>query len=185
MGADRIIDNANELTALSRLTDIFSLSLDRRSSYFYFTLHHRSVHLISTYKSEPHLTVQHTTKRAYQVAGLVAVAGCTVEACEFAKAHPKFGKLDAVVLGISPDGLDSHAKFIKKFGLPFQLLADEEHKMAMKYGVWVEKSMYGKTFMGIQRSTFLVDRKGKIAQVWPKAKPAGHAAEVLAALKAI
>lgn len=111
--------------------------------------------------------------------------GCTVEACEFAKQHPKFGKLDAEVLGVSPNGLESHAKFIKKFGLPFQLLADEQHKVAQKYGVWVEKQMFGKSFMGIQRSTFLIDRAGKIAQVWPKVKPEGHAAEVLVALRAI
>jgi peroxiredoxin Q/BCP len=111
--------------------------------------------------------------------------GCTIEACEFAQEHPKFGKLDAVVLGLSANSLESHAKFIKKFGLPFQLLADEEHKVIERYGLWVEKQMFGKTFMGVQRATFLIDREGRIAQAWLKVTAEGHAAEVLAALRAV
>jgi peroxiredoxin Q/BCP len=111
--------------------------------------------------------------------------GCTIEACEFAKEHPKFGKLDAVVLGVSPNSLESHAKFIEKFGLPFQLLADEHHKVAERYDLWVEKSMFGKNFMGVQRATFLIDREGRVAHAWPKVKAEGHAAEVLAALRAV
>ena len=109
--------------------------------------------------------------------------GCTVEACEFGKAHKKLESEDAVVLGVSPDGLASHAKFIAKFKLPFTLLADTDHSVAEAYGVWAEKSMYGKKFMGIVRSTFLIDKAGKLAKVWSKVKPEGHAAEVLAALK--
>jgi thioredoxin-dependent peroxiredoxin len=111
--------------------------------------------------------------------------GCTVEACEFGKEHPKFGKLDAVVLGVSPDSLESHAKFIKKFDLPFQLLVDQDHKLASRYGLWVEKQMFGKTFMGVQRATFLIDREGRIAAAWPKVKAEGHAGEVLKALRAV
>jgi thioredoxin-dependent peroxiredoxin len=109
--------------------------------------------------------------------------GCTVEACEFAQAHAKVEKAGALLLGVSPNGLDSHAKFIKKFDLPFQLLADEDHKVAEAYGLWVPKSMFGKKFMGVQRASFLIDKKGVIAKAWPKVKPEGHAAEALAALK--
>jgi len=109
--------------------------------------------------------------------------GCTVEACEFGKSHASFEKAGALVLGVSPDGLESHAKFIAKFSLPFVLLADEDHQVAERYGVWVQKSMYGKEFMGIQRATFLIDGSGTIRGLWPKVKAEGHAAEVLAALK--
>ena len=111
---------------------------------------------------------------------------CTKEACDFAAEHPKFGKLDAVVLGVSPDGLKSHAKFIEKYKLPFQLLADEQHKAIKAYGLWVEKQMFGKNYMGVQRATFLIGRDGKIAASWPKiTRAAGHAADVLKALRAI
>jgi peroxiredoxin Q/BCP len=106
--------------------------------------------------------------------------GCTVEACEFGKQNEKFSKKDAVVLGVSPNDLESHAKFIKKFGLPFTLLSDVEHKVADRYGVWVEKNNYGKKYWGVQRSTFLIDLEGKILKIWPKVKAEGHAAEVLA-----
>ena len=111
--------------------------------------------------------------------------GCTVEACEFGASHKDFAGEGAVVLGVSPDGLEAHAKFISKFKLPFILLADTDHAVAEAYGVWAEKSMYGKTFMGIVRSTFLIDKAGKLARVWGKVKAEGHAAEVLAALKEI
>lgn len=110
-------------------------------------------------------------------------SGCTVEALEFRDAAEDFEKAGAVILGVSPDNEASHCKFRKKFELNFSLLCDTDHKVAEKYGVWVEKSMYGKKYMGIQRATFLIDAEGKLAQVWPKVTPKGHAAEVLAALK--
>jgi thioredoxin-dependent peroxiredoxin len=109
--------------------------------------------------------------------------GCTVEACEFGKRHGDLKKAGAVVLGVSPDGLESHAKFISKFDLPFALLADEGHKTAEAYGVWVSKTMFANVFMGIQRATFLIDGQGVLRHIWPKVKPEGHASEVLAALK--
>jgi peroxiredoxin Q/BCP len=109
--------------------------------------------------------------------------GCTVEAKGF-QAHTKqFEKAGAEVLGVSPDGQASHCKFAEKYGLSFTLLSDEDHKVAEQYGVWVEKNMYGKKSMGIQRATFLIDGSGKVARVWPKVKADGHAEEVLAAVK--
>ena len=109
--------------------------------------------------------------------------GCTVEACELRDAFPRFSKTDAVILGVSPDGVASHQKFKKKFELPFTLLADTDHAIAEAYGVWVEKSMYGKKYMGVQRATFVIDKKGSVAKVYPKVKPEGHAAEVEAELQ--
>jgi peroxiredoxin Q/BCP len=111
--------------------------------------------------------------------------GCTVEACEFSAQHASFEKAGAVVLGVSPDGLKSHDRFIQKFQLPFILLSDEAHKAALAYGAWAKKSMYGRQYMGIQRSTFVIDAKGRLARAWPQVSPAGHAAEVLTALKAL
>ena len=111
--------------------------------------------------------------------------GCTVEANEFRDVMPQFEALGVVVLGVSPDSVAKHCKFIAKFGLNFQLLADEEHTVTERYGLWVEKSMYGKKYMGVQRATFLIDATGKVAVVWPKVKPEGHAAEVLAAAQAL
>lgn len=111
--------------------------------------------------------------------------GCTVEAKEF-QAHLKaFDKAGAVVVGISPDSVESHCRFSDKYGLKFALLADTSHEAAERYGVWVQKSMYGKKYMGVQRATFLIDGDGRIAKVWPKVKPEGHAEEVLAAVKAL
>lgn len=109
--------------------------------------------------------------------------GCTTEACDFRDHTKKFEKANAVVLGVSPDAASSHQKFIKKFDLPFRLLVDEQHEVAEKYGVWGEKSLYGKKFMGIIRSTFLIGPDGKIVSVWSKVKIDGHVAEVLKALK--
>ena len=109
--------------------------------------------------------------------------GCTTEACEFRDQHSQFARADTVVLGISPDPVKAQAKFQAKFDLPFNLLADLDHAAAEAYGVWVEKSMYGKKYMGVERSTFLVGTDGKIKKIWPKVKPAGHAAEVLATLQ--
>ena len=108
--------------------------------------------------------------------------GCTVEACSFRDEHTAFQKKGAVVLGVSPDTAKSHAKFIEKFTLPFPLLADSDHKIAEAYGVWVEKSMYGKKYMGIERSTFVIDAQGKLSAIYRKVKPAEHTAEVLAGL---
>jgi thioredoxin-dependent peroxiredoxin len=107
--------------------------------------------------------------------------GCTTEACEFRDAYAKFGD-ETLVLGISADTPDKQAKFKEKFGFPYPLLADVDHKVAESYGVWKEKSMYGKKYFGIERTTFLIDTQGKIAKIFHKVKPAGHAEEVLQAL---
>ena len=104
--------------------------------------------------------------------------GCTLEAQEFRDAYPRFQAHETVVLGISPDGVDSHRKFKTKFGLPYPLLADQERSAAEAYGVWKEKSMYGRKFMGVERSTFVIDKAGTIAHVFRKVKPEGHADEV-------
>jgi len=109
-------------------------------------------------------------------------SGCTVEACEFRDSWKEVKRSGAVVLGVSPDGVASHQKFKKKFSLPFPLLADEGHTVAEAYGAWGEKSMYGRKYQGILRTTFLIGGDGRIARVFEKVKPTGHAAEVLAAL---
>ncbi|HOF41498.1 MAG TPA: thioredoxin-dependent thiol peroxidase [Candidatus Hydrogenedentes bacterium] len=109
--------------------------------------------------------------------------GCTMEAREFQALAADFEKAGVSVLGISPDSVDSHCKFAEKHGLAFTLLADEKHDVAEKYGVWVEKNMYGKKYWGVQRSTFLIDRNGAIAKMWPRVKPQGHAEEVLKAAR--
>ncbi len=108
--------------------------------------------------------------------------GCTVEACEFRDQHEIIHARGTDVWGISPQGLASKKKFREKFGLPFPLLADEDHAVAEAYGTWVEKQQYGRTYWGTGRTTFLVGPDGRIARVWPKVKPEGHAGEVLAAL---
>jgi len=108
--------------------------------------------------------------------------GCTTEACSFRDEHEKFEKKGVVVLGISPDDSASHAKFATKFSLQFPLLSDEDHQIAEAYGAWVEKSMYGKTYMGVERSTFVIGPDGKLSAVYRKVKPAEHTAEVLAGL---
>ncbi len=108
--------------------------------------------------------------------------GCTVEACEFRDAIPAISERGADVWGVSPQGSASKRSFREKFDLPFTLLADEQHAAAEVYGSWVEKQNYGRTYMGTARTTFLVDPDGRIARVWPKVKPEGHAAEVMAAL---
>jgi peroxiredoxin Q/BCP len=107
--------------------------------------------------------------------------GCTTEACDFRDAMPRFEGVDAVVLGVSPDSVESHRKFKDKFALNFPLLADADHEVSEAYGVWKERSMYGRKFMGIERSTFLIDEDGNVAEAWRKVKPAGHA-EMLAEL---
>ena len=108
--------------------------------------------------------------------------GCTKESCEFRDASKKFLRRDAVIVGISPDKSAAQAKFKQKFDLPFALLADVDHKAAEAYGVWKEKSMYGKTYMGIERSTFVIGPDGKLNKIFRKVKPEGHAAQVLEAL---
>lgn len=109
--------------------------------------------------------------------------GCTTEACAFRDAKLKFDELRTVIVGISPDPVDSHSKFALKFGLPFTLLSDPDHKVAEKYGAWGEKVQYGKRTMGIIRSTFLIDKKGIVRKVFPKVKVDGHAEEVLASVR--
>jgi thioredoxin-dependent peroxiredoxin len=112
-------------------------------------------------------------------------SGCTKEAQEFSALAGEFAAADAVVLGVSRDHEKSHAKFIAKYDLKVALGSDGEGGMTEAFGVWVEKSMYGKTYMGIERSTFLIDAGGKIASVWRKVKVPGHAAAVLAAAQAL
>jgi peroxiredoxin Q/BCP len=109
--------------------------------------------------------------------------GCTTESCEFRDAHAGYQAEDAEIWGISILGSGSKAAFKAKFGLPFTLIADEEHQVAERYGVWVEKQNYGKTYMGIARATFLIDPQGRIARTWDKVKPEGHAEQVLAAIR--
>jgi peroxiredoxin Q/BCP len=109
--------------------------------------------------------------------------GCTREACAFRDQKTALKKLGAQVLGVSADTLESHGKFRAKFDLNFPLLADVDHKVAEKYGAWREKNMYGKISMGIQRSTYLIDAEGKVAQVWKKVNVDGHDEEVIAAIK--
>ncbi len=109
-------------------------------------------------------------------------SGCTAEACAFRDNLPRFGKLDAVVLGVSKDSLDSHRKFIKKYGLNFTLLSDEDLKAHHLYGTWKEKNMYGKKYWGTERSTFVIDENGIVKKVFRKVKVAGHEKEVLEAL---
>jgi len=108
--------------------------------------------------------------------------GCTREACGFRDAKAKLAKHGAVVLGVSPDGPESHAKFRTKYSLPFTLLCDVDHKVAEKYGAWREKNMYGKKSMGIARSTFIIDAAGRVTKVFKAVKAAGHDEQVLTAL---
>ena len=108
--------------------------------------------------------------------------GCTSEACGFRDAGADFEGAGVRVLGVSPDSPKKHVKFRGKYHLPFALLSDQEHAVAEAYGTWVEKSMYGKTYMGMERSTFVIDADGKVAKIMRKVKPAEHAADVLAAL---
>jgi peroxiredoxin Q/BCP len=109
--------------------------------------------------------------------------GCTVEACDFTAGLKDFQKLDATVLGCSPDSTERHRKFIEKYKLKITLLSDPEHKVLEKYGAWGEKNMYGRVTMGVIRSTVIIDPAGKVARHWPKVKSAGHAEAVREALK--
>ena len=111
--------------------------------------------------------------------------GCTREACSFRDNLRRLEAMNAVVLGVSPDGLKAHDKFINKYELPFTLLSDEDHKASVKFGAWKEKTMYGRKLMGIERSTFLIDPEGKIHRIWRKVKVDGHVDEVLDELRAV
>jgi peroxiredoxin Q/BCP len=111
--------------------------------------------------------------------------GCTLEAREFSALAERFERADAHLIGISPDSPRRHVNFKCKHELDLCLVSDEEKAAATAYGVWVQKSMYGKTYMGVERSTFLISRQGRILQSWRKVKPQGHAAEVLAAVEAL
>ena len=111
--------------------------------------------------------------------------GCTKEACAFQEALPQLGKIGIDVIGVSPDKIKPIEKFAEKYGLRFPLASDETHAVAEKYGTWVEKSMYGRKYMGIERSTFLIDKSGNIAKAWRKVSVTNHAAEVLEAAKAL
>ena len=106
-------------------------------------------------------------------------SGCTVEACDFRDSFPDFNKLGVEVFGISADPVSSHKKFADKYNLPFRLLSDESKVVLQKYGVWKEKSMYGKKYMGIERTTFLIDENKKILKIFPKVKVKGHIEEIL------
>jgi len=111
--------------------------------------------------------------------------GCTKEAIDFSGLKKSFARAGAEVIGVSPDSVKSHDKFKTKHDLDLTLLSDETKKMLADYGVWAEKSMYGRKYMGVVRTTFLIDGKGRIAHIWDKVKVAGHAEEVLAAVKAL
>ena len=109
--------------------------------------------------------------------------GCTKEACNFRDEFPKFGKLKAEIIGISTDSVKSHKKFAEKYGLPFILLADEKKQVVQEYGVWKEKNMYGRKYLGIKRTTFIINSDGRIANIFPKVKVDEHNKEVMEALK--
>jgi thioredoxin-dependent peroxiredoxin len=109
--------------------------------------------------------------------------GCTKEACSFRDEFPKFEKLDTKVIGVSPDSIESHKKFAKKYNLPFTLLSDEAKETVEAYDVWKQKSMYGRNYMGVERTTFIIDEKGNIQKVFPKVKVENHIEEVLKELK--
>ena len=109
--------------------------------------------------------------------------GCTTEACDFRDSFPRFKKDDVIVLGMSPDSYQSHAKFADKFDLPFILLSDEKKEILQKYDVWKEKSMYGRKYMGVERTTIIIDEKGIVRKIYPKVKVNGHVEEVYKDLK--
>jgi peroxiredoxin Q/BCP len=112
-------------------------------------------------------------------------SGCTTQACGFRDELPRIDAKGATVFGVSPDPISSHVKFKKKFDLNFPLLADVDHSVAEAYGVWQQKSMYGRKYMGIERSTFLIDEGGRIQEAWRKVKPAEDPGQVLSALEAM
>jgi peroxiredoxin Q/BCP len=112
-------------------------------------------------------------------------SGCTREACGFRDAMPEFSGVGAEIFGVSPDSVKSHQKFRKKYDLPYRLLVDEVHRLADAYGIWQEKKMYGVTYMGVVRTTVIIDREGRIAKIFPKVTVDGHVSEVAEAVKAL
>ncbi len=112
-------------------------------------------------------------------------SGCTKEACDFRDEFPDFKKIKTAVLGVSPDSIASHKKFSDKYNLPFTLLSDEKKSVVEKYGVWKEKNMYGRKYMGVERTTFVIDEAGEIKKIFPKVKVKGHVEEVKKVLKDI
>jgi len=111
--------------------------------------------------------------------------GCTKEACFFRDMRAEFASAGAEILGVSVDSVESHERFASKYHLPFPLLADEDQSVLNAYGVWKEKSMYGKTYFGTERTTFLIDKEGVIRKIWPKVKVEGHVDEVLEAVRSL
>lgn len=111
--------------------------------------------------------------------------GCTTEACDFRDNHESFAELDAVIIGVSPDSEEKHGKFKEKHGIPFLLLVDDENKLAEAFGVWKLKKNFGKEYMGIERSTFIIDKEGRLIKEWRKVKVKDHVAEALQALKEV
>ena len=111
--------------------------------------------------------------------------GCTKEACAFQEALPQLGNIGVEVIGVSKDKIKPIEKFAEKYALKFPLASDAETQVAEAYGAWVEKSMYGRKYMGMERSTFLIDKNGRIARIWPKVKVEGHAAQVMAAAQGL
>jgi len=109
--------------------------------------------------------------------------GCTTEACNFRDDYSAYEKADVIILGVSPDSVQSHVKFKMKYDLPFPLLSDEDHKVCEKYGVWALKKFMGREYMGVLRTTYLIDADGQIVRVFEKVRPAEHSGEVLAALE--
>ena len=112
-------------------------------------------------------------------------SGCTLEACEFRDLFPRFTRAKAVIFGISPDSARKHKKFREKYDLPFTLLVDADHRVADEYGVWVEKTFYGRKYFGVERTTFIIGPDGRIRRKFAKVKPQGHAEEVREALKSL
>ena len=110
--------------------------------------------------------------------------GCTKEACEFRDLSKKFDKQETMIVGLSPDKPEAQEKFATKYGLPYAFVADPDHSIAEAYGVWKEKSMYGKKYMGVERTTFVIDKKGIVSKIFPKVKVDGHSAAVLGAILA-
>lgn len=110
-------------------------------------------------------------------------SGCTLEACNFRDDFPKLGNMKAIILGVSPDSVESHKKFAEKYNLPFRLLSDEKKSILKEYGVWKEKSMYGRKYMGVERSTFVIDETGKVRKIFRKVKVSDHNKEVMEVLK--
>jgi peroxiredoxin Q/BCP len=112
-------------------------------------------------------------------------SGCTAEACDFGLHYPNFEEAQTIIIGVSKDTMSSHHKFIEKFNLPFILVSDPELEIIKMYGVWKEKTMYGKKSMGVERTTFLIDKNGVIQKIYPKVKVAGHVAKVLSDLTSL